>query len=76
MDYDNDGWCDLYIGRDGWSSPAPNSLYRNNGDGTFVEVTERAGVGHPGSSFVHAWLDYDRDGFLDLYVANGIIGGR
>ncbi len=75
QDYDNDGYPDLYIGRDGWNGPVPNSLYHNNGDGTFTEITEAAGVGHSGSSFVHSWLDYDRDGFLDLYVANGITGG-
>jgi tetratricopeptide (TPR) repeat protein len=74
-DYDGDGHSDLHIGRDGWSGPMPNALYRNNGDGTFAEVTERAGVGHPGSSFVCAWSDYDRDGDIDLAVANGITGG-
>lgn len=73
-DYDNDGRPDLYIGRLGWSGPAPNSLYRNRGDGTFVDVTERSGLGDPGSSFVHVWADVDRDGFLDLFVANGCMG--
>jgi len=73
-DFDNDGWRDLYVGRDGWNGPAPNSLYRNNGDGTFTDVTAKAGVGNPGSTFVHVWLDYDRDGLLDLYLANGITG--
>jgi tetratricopeptide (TPR) repeat protein len=73
-DYDNDGFPDLYIGRDGWNGPAPNSLYRNNGDGTFTDVTESAGLGEPGSSFVHAWSDVDRDGDLDLFIANGIVG--
>ena len=71
-DYDNDGDPDLYVSRDGWSGPAPNSLHRNEGDGTFVDVTDRAGVGDGGSSFVHAWSDVDRDGDIDLYVANGI----
>ncbi len=71
-DYDNDGDCDLYIGRNGWSGPAGNSLYRNRGDGSFEDVTDQAGVGDPGSSFVHAWADFDRDGYLDLFVANGI----
>ena len=71
-DYDNDGDGDLYIGRNGWSGPARNSLYRNRGDGTFEDVTDRAGVGDPGSSFVHGWGDFDRDGHLDLFVANGI----
>ena len=71
-DYDNDGDGDLYIGRNGWSGPARNSLFRNRGDGTFEDVTDQAGVGHPGSSFVHGWSDFDRDGFLDLFIANGI----
>jgi tetratricopeptide (TPR) repeat protein len=74
VDYDNDGSPDLYVGRDGWNGPSRNSLYHNDGRAVFTEVTETAGVGHPGSSFVHAWTDYDRDGDLDLYVANGITG--
>ncbi|MCZ6597936.1 MAG: FG-GAP-like repeat-containing protein [Planctomycetota bacterium] len=74
-DYDDDGWPDLYIGRDGWNGPAANSLYRNDGEGAFADVTAQAGVGHGGSSFVHAWSDVDRDGDVDLYVANGIVGG-
>jgi tetratricopeptide (TPR) repeat protein len=74
-DYDSDGRPDLHIGRDGWSGPMPNSLYRNNGDGTFSEVTEQAGLANPGSSFVCAWSDVDRDGDIDLAVANGITGG-
>lgn len=73
-DYDNDGWPDLYIGRDGWSGAWRNSLYHNNGDGTFTEVTDAAGVGNPGSTFVHAWADFDRDGYLDLFLAQGITG--
>jgi len=71
-DVDNDGWPDLYLGRDGWAGPGPNSLYRNNGDGTFTDVTERAGLGDPSDTFVHTWSDVDRDGFIDLYLANGI----
>ncbi|UCF36580.1 MAG: VCBS repeat-containing protein [Acidobacteriota bacterium] len=71
-DYDNDGDVDLYVGRNGWSGPAANSLYRNRGNGTFEDVTQQAGVGHPGSTFVHGWADFDRDGWLDLYMANGI----
>jgi len=72
-DVDEDGDPDLYIGRDGWNGPARNSLYRNDG-GRFTEVTAQAGLADPGSSFVHAWSDVDRDGDLDLYVANGITG--
>jgi hypothetical protein len=66
-DYDNDGDPDLYV-----TAFGPNTLYRNNGDGTFTDVTAAAGVaGGP-----HEWststgfLDIDHDGRLDLYVAN------
>ncbi len=65
-DYDNDGFEDLYVVGYGRSI-----LYHNNGDGTFTDVTERAGVanlGKWGSSA--AWFDYDHDGKLDLIVAN------
>src|SRR5262249_14712180 len=48
----------------------PNVLYHNNGDGTFTDVTQRAGVGDPRLSSSAAWGDYDGDGYLDLYVAN------
>ena len=71
-DYDNDGDPDLYVTRNGWAGYVPNTLYRNNGDGTFMDVTQEAGTGDPSDSFTAAWADYDRDGFLDLYVANGV----
>ena len=73
-DYDNDGYLDLYITRGGWSGAAENTLYRNNGDGTFSDVTHAAGVADPQSSFCAAWADYDNDGYLDLYIADGVIG--
>ena len=73
-DYDNDGYPDLYITRGGWSGAAENTLYHNNGDGTFTDVTHTAGVADPQSSFCAAWADYDNDGYLDLYVADGVIG--
>ena len=63
-DYDNDGRPDLYVccaGRD--------TLYRNRGDGTFEDVTVRAGVGLHGLSTGAVWFDYDNDGLLDLYVS-------
>ena len=50
-DYDNDGYLDLYITRGGWSGAAENTLYHNNGDGTFTDVTHTAGVADPQSSF-------------------------
>ena len=73
-DYDNDGYPDLYITRGGWSGAAENTLYHNNGDGTFTDVTHDAGVADPQSSFCAAWADYDNDGYIDLYIADGVIG--
>jgi enediyne biosynthesis protein E4 len=66
-DYDNDGFDDLFVTY--WGR---NVLYHNNGDGTFTDVSERAGVaGTPGRWGAGcAFLDYDRDGLLDLFVAN------
>lgn len=70
-DFDNDGWSDLYI-----TGVNRNILYRNNGDGTFSDVTKHTGVsGVDGSgkklwSVGAAWLDYDNDGRLDLFVTN------
>jgi hypothetical protein len=64
-DYDNDGDPDLYL-----TVLGPNHLFQNNGDGTFTDVTGRAGVGDPRFSTSAAWLDYDRDGHLDLLVGN------
>jgi enediyne biosynthesis protein E4 len=66
-DYDNDGFLDVFITQ----FAGPNRLFRNQGDGTFREVTATAGVvgnGRWGASAT--FFDYDRDGFLDLYVAN------
>jgi hypothetical protein len=66
-DYDNDGDLDLYI-----TAFGPNILLRNNGDGTFTDVTASAGVagGAQEWSTSTGFFDYDRDGDLDLYVAN------
>ncbi len=65
-DYDNDGWDDLYI-----TCLTGSFLYKNNGDGTFRDVTLQAGVGNLGRwGTSAAFGDYDRDGYLDLYVAN------
>ncbi len=77
IDYDNDGWLDVYLvngstiaaERKG-DNPASDRLYRNNGDGTFTDVSTRAGLGD------HAWgmgvavADVDNNGFDDLYVTN------
>jgi hypothetical protein len=65
-DYDNDGHSDLFI--TGFPSSA---LFHNNGNGTFTEVTEKAGVKNAGRwAASAAWFDYDRDGYLDLIVTN------
>ncbi len=64
-DYDNDGDMDLFV-----TSFGPDTLFRNNGDGTFSDVTAAAGVSDPLWSTSAAFFDYDRDGDLDLFVAN------
>jgi hypothetical protein len=80
-DYDNDGFLDLYVGR--YLDPRkdipttfyarngePNQLYHNNGDGTFTNVTEQAGVGERGLCLGVVWGDFNDDGWPDLYVVN------
>jgi len=65
-DYDNDGFDDLFI-----TALGQSHLFRNNGNGTFTEVTKAAGMWWPNEfSTSAAWVDYDRDGKLDLVVAN------
>lgn len=64
-DIDNDGHLDLFVTN--WERP--NQLYRNNGDGTFADITEAAGVGYTGGSTTATFDDYDRDGDLDFFVA-------
>ena len=67
-DFDNDGYPDLYVMGYGHAI-----LYHNNGDGTFTDVTAKAGVGDEGQwSTSAAFFDYDRDGYLDLVVCNYI----
>jgi hypothetical protein len=74
LDYDNDGWMDIYFvnsGKCDFYDPNPplrNALYHNNRDGTFTEVTEKAGVAAGGYGQGVAVGDYDGDGFPDLYV--------
>jgi len=70
-DYNNDGFLDLYLVNDvGAGYGARNLLYRNNGDDTFTNVADEAGVSSRGYGLCAAWADYDNDGFLDLYVTN------
>ena len=66
-DYDNDGWTDLYV-----TSFGSNVLYRNRGDGTFADATKEAGLAVEGVRWGSgcSFIDVDRDGLLDLFVAN------
>ncbi|MDP6595336.1 MAG: CRTAC1 family protein [Candidatus Poribacteria bacterium] len=77
FDYNNDGNADLYLvngaplpGYPTTAAPPTNQLYRNNGDGTFADLTQLAGVGDTGYGHGCATGDYDLDGDLDLYVTN------
>jgi hypothetical protein len=68
-DYNNDGLLDIFVSRGGWMRmPMRSSLLRNNGDGTFTDVTREAGLVEPVNSLAAAWADYDNDGWLDLFV--------
>jgi hypothetical protein len=75
LDYDNDGWMDIYLVNSGKSDfytpakPLRNALYRNNRDGTFTDVTEKAGVTGGGYGMGVAVGDYDGDGFPDIFVS-------
>jgi hypothetical protein len=64
-DYDNDGYPDLFVCNRG----APNALYRNNGDGTFTQILTGDPVNDDGQYSICGWVDYDNDGFLDLFVS-------
>jgi hypothetical protein len=74
LDYDNDGWMDIYLVNSGhadfYEPPRPlrNALYHNNRDGTFTDVTEKAGVAGGGYGMGVAVGDYDGDGFPDIYL--------
>ena len=73
-DYDNDGDFDIYVTRDAWEGPQKNSLYSNDGKAQFTDVADEFGVLDENDSFTAAWGDMNSDGWLDLYVANGVTG--
>ena len=76
LDYDNDGWLDIYFVNSGPSdfftptTPLKNALYRNNRDGTFTDVTDKAGVAGGKFGMGVAAADFDGDGYVDLYITN------
>lgn len=72
-DYDNDGDRDIFILRGGWWNRfghVPNSLLRNNGDGTFTDVTKEAGMLSFYPTQTATWADYNNDGWLDVFIGN------
>lgn len=72
-DYNNDGWPDVLVLRGAWYNHQghwPLSLLRNNGNGTFTNVTEQAGLLRYHPTQTAAWLDYNNDGFVDLFIGN------
>ncbi|MFK8049350.1 MAG: CRTAC1 family protein [Halioglobus sp.] len=75
-DYDNDGAIDVLVARGAWrgfmpgNGDAPNSLLRNNGDGTFTDVTEESGLLSFHPTQVATWADFDNDGWVDIFLGN------
>jgi hypothetical protein len=77
LDYDNDGWLDIYLvsgstydAESGKAAPPKAALFHNNHDGTFTNVTDKAGVANGRWGFGCAVADYDNDGWPDIYVTN------
>lgn len=72
-DYNNDGWLDVLVLRGAWwqeDGKMPNSLLHNNGDGTFTDVTEAAGLLSFHPTQTSTWFDYNNDGQIDLFIGN------
>ncbi len=74
-DYDRDGWLDVYVQTNMLNatenpSGQPDHLFRNNGDGTFTDVSAEAGIGGPNLAHSTTWWDYNHDGWPDIYIAN------
>ncbi len=77
VDYDNDGWLDIYLvngstfdALDGKEEPPHAALFRNNHDGTFTDVTQKAGLANDRWGYGCSVADYDNDGWPDIYVGN------
>lgn len=72
-DFDNDGFLDFIILRGAWledQGKVPNSLIRNNGDGTFTDVTMEAGIYSERPTQTAIWADFNLDGWVDIFIAN------
>ena len=69
-DFNNDGCVDVLILRGGWQNPFPLSLMKSNCDGTFTDVTQKAGLGDLFATQTAVWADIDNDGLVDLFVGN------
>jgi hypothetical protein len=70
-DYNNDGLLDIFVMRGAWELPIRNSLLRNNGDGTFTDVTHESRLAEPAFQTLSAvWADFDNDGYLELFLGH------
>ena len=79
VDFDHDGWVDIIETNGWWESSEwmgeTSYLFRNNGDGTFSDISVASGVRDAQWGWATEFLDYNNDGLLDIYAVNGFITG-